>query len=405
MASEPFELLEFTRVWTDNTPEHGFKTYEDREDVVRADMQLLFDELKEALNKVVGKLNDKDFDVSVDADDVVFTSTPAVTSDNVQAAIEEVQANVISAQLGQIVDHSITGAKLSRDVDTAGAAVNRENIQDDAVNGDKIDDGAVDYNHLATDAVRRDAIKDGEVTNDKLAPGVLPNKADLVDGIVNPAQLRLRRIIRPLETAVSTYDVAQGDIGSYLEIDAWDVAGGVSVNISANSLIQPGSFFYLDCGDYVRRISSGSGVSLYVSGSGSVGSYEVEANEVILLIKKSSSPDVWELIPVNENKKPYHASIMIGNNWGSIVAYPDASVWELRMPIPSSFGDVSPVNVPAQPYKASADTTADLGLAAVSGKEFFEHNIRLAGVTSTQLIFHADTQPSRAIMLDFTVTH
>lgn len=409
-----FETFDYTRKWTDPNPVTGFKTYEDREDVVRADLQQLWDEVRDFINeKLVAKLNDKDFEVSVDADDVAFTPTPYINESDVQAAIENVQGQILAwMEEHAVPPNTVTGAMMVQ------GAVDTRELADDAVTEDKLHDDSVDYFHIKTDAVRRDAIMDGEVTNDKLAPGVLPNKADLVDGIVNPAQLRLRRIIRQLGTAVSTYDIALGDIGSYMEIDAWDVVGGISVNIPANSLIQPGSFLYLDCGEYVRRISRDSGVSLYVSGVGGVSSYETEAHEVLLFVKKSSSPDTWELIPfskkvgtddlvdgavtpekttgLQERAKVIGKVYVPGDSGWTLTTSP-YGYWRTSVSRTDSLQlDIMKTIVKPYCYPNGANTAQNQDIIA-------QKRIYLADITDTEFVFQAWDDPRGPVGVDFTI--
>lgn len=414
MASDPFELLEFTRVWTDNTPEHGFTTYEDREDVVRADMQLLFDELKNALNKVVGKLNDKDFDVSVDADDVVFTPTSSVTSDNVQDAIEEVQANIIGAQLGQILDHSITSAKLSRNVDTAGAAVKRENIQDDAVNGDKIDDGAVNYNHLAQNSVRRNAIMNGEVTNDKIEPGAPYNKADLVGGIVNPAQIRLRRTNRLIPSGENSYTLSLGDMSAYVAVAGADVEGGCSVILPLNSTIPVGFYCFLHCQNHIKRVQPGTGAAMLMPPEWEVESYEpANQNEVLFVVKADAVN--WVVLPLRskiriEDTIGVQRQAKVIKNIGV-----ETTEW---FPLMAGPGDTTDPDNMAN-YQAVVSRTDSVGSVDFSlaipkpyvGEANWDYNyemiqdcaIRMVNATDTQIWFRARVKPTKKIWYELIV--
>ncbi|MBP5462240.1 MAG: hypothetical protein J6Y20_08965 [Lachnospiraceae bacterium] len=292
-----FETFDYTRKWTDPNPTTGFKTYEDREDVVRADLQQLWDEVRDFINeKLVAKLNNRDFEVSVGAGDVTFTPTAYISATDVQAAIEYVMSQIAESWEGTISDNTITGAKM-----VEGAIDTRE-LADDAVTEDKLHDDSVDYFHIKTNAVRRDAIKDGEVTNDKLAPGVLPNKADLVDGIVNPAQLRLRRINRQISG--STYQIGLADISAYLILSSFDVFGGVTIELPYSSTIPVGSYVFLNCHKYVTAIAPGNGVTLYVCGGDGlgVGSFEIHSSDELCLAVKLSLSE-WMLVPFPGIKK------------------------------------------------------------------------------------------------------
>lgn len=415
-----FTEFDYSRKWTSADPETGFKTYEDREDKVRADMQFCFDEIRDALNDLGDYVESGDVPVSVDADDVSFTPTPSITSDNVQDAIEEVQANVISAQLGQIVDHSITNAKLSRDVDTAGAAVNRENIQDDAINGDKIDDGAVDYPHLAPNAVRRNAIMNGEVTDDKIENGAPYNKADLItegsQKYVAKSQSCLRRNNIILYGA-DNYTLSNNDMMNYIKLTA-DTAGGMPVYVPYDATIAVGSYCFLECVSGVSEIRPGSGVTLRVNGLDTVSSYAIrEAGETLLIIKLASGE--WMILPyrhkVITDDLANHAvtfektlgvqreMLAFGvdiprSSWAVIDggAVPSDTYVRAYASIPEGLRDI-PMREHRMLVKPAPETE---NVSSVRNyRETVNCGVRLASVSGDVLTFHADTIPGSNLQL------
>ena len=155
--------FDYTKKWTNQS---DFPTYEGDETKVRADMQELFNQIRDALNALAQ---------AVTAANVAFTPGSYISSENVQAAIEEVQTQVAQAQTGQL----------------AAGAVTTDKIYDGAVTEGKIGTGAVTEGKIGTGAVTTGKIADGAVTKDKLATALkneIEGKADLVGGKVKPDQ-------------------------------------------------------------------------------------------------------------------------------------------------------------------------------------------------------------------------
>lgn len=110
------EKLEFTKDWTDAS---DFPTYEPDESQVRADLQLLHNEAKAAINAMVDKLESAEFASHL------AVSVADMTADNLAAALAEILATAKAAQAGTIVDGTVTEAKL--------AAAVREKLNDTGV--------------------------------------------------------------------------------------------------------------------------------------------------------------------------------------------------------------------------------------------------------------------------------
>jgi hypothetical protein len=141
--------FQYTKTWRS---EDDFHTYEGNEEKVRDDMQCLFDEVRDALNRLAQ---------AIEAANIPFTATAEIPNvSNVQAAIAAVQAQIAGAALGDIPDGSLTSVKL------ADGAVTAPKLAEDAVTGEKIADGAVGGSKLA----------EGSVDSSKLAlsAGVFP---------------------------------------------------------------------------------------------------------------------------------------------------------------------------------------------------------------------------------------
>lgn len=165
-----------------------FPTFEENEEQVRDDMQLLFDEARDALNRLVGELK---------AANIPFRPTDGVNASTVQNAIEVVQEQLSETVLGQLPDGSVTTEKLAAQAVTAAKlaalAVTTAKLANEAVTAAKLAAGAVTQEKLAAGAVTAEKLAAGAVTAEKLAAGVLDGKADLVGGKVLPAQLSRKK--------------------------------------------------------------------------------------------------------------------------------------------------------------------------------------------------------------------
>ena len=98
------EKLEFSKDWT---KAEDFPTYEPDESQVRADLQLLHNEAKAAINALVEKLESNEFASHL------AVSAEGMTATNLAAALAEILATAKSAQAGTIVDGTVTEAKLA----------------------------------------------------------------------------------------------------------------------------------------------------------------------------------------------------------------------------------------------------------------------------------------------------
>lgn len=98
------EKLEFSKDWT---KAEDFPTYEPDESQVRADLQLLHNEAKAAINALVDKLESAEFASHL------AVSAEGMTATNLAAALAEILATAKAAQAGTIVDGTVTEAKLA----------------------------------------------------------------------------------------------------------------------------------------------------------------------------------------------------------------------------------------------------------------------------------------------------
>lgn len=168
--------LKFTKLWTNHD---DFPTVETREEVVRSDMQLLFNEIRDYINTtlsgVVSTIGDTltALQGKAGASRIGFTRTAAIDRDNVQDAIERVQEQLVNVSQGGIADGAVTSEKVAAGaIGTAAiadAAVTYDKIKDKAVGSAKMADNAVSAKKIASDAVQERHILDGSVTQSKLA--------------------------------------------------------------------------------------------------------------------------------------------------------------------------------------------------------------------------------------------
>lgn len=187
--------LKFTKLWTNHD---DFPTVETREEVVRSDMQLLFNEIRDYINAtlsgVVSTIGDTltALQGKAGAGRIGFTKTAAIDRENVQDAIECVQAQLVNVSQGGIADGAVTSEKVATGaIGTAAiadAAVTCDKIKDKAVGSEKLANNAVSERKIATNAVHERQIFDGSVTEDKIGYGaVTANK--ISDGAVTQSKL------------------------------------------------------------------------------------------------------------------------------------------------------------------------------------------------------------------------
>lgn len=105
MAFEPFE---FTKNWENSM---DFPTYEPDESRVRADLQWLHNEARDGLNRLITALNDPGA-----AAQLPFLPSGELKSKNIQAAIEEVYAEIRSAVAGKLPNGTVSKEKLTREL-------------------------------------------------------------------------------------------------------------------------------------------------------------------------------------------------------------------------------------------------------------------------------------------------
>lgn len=162
--------LKFTKLWTNHD---DFPTVETREEVVRSDMQLLFNEIRDYINAtlsgVVSTLGDTltALQGKAGAGRIGFTRTAAIDRENVQDAIECVQEQLVNVSQGGIADGAVTSEKV------AAGAIGTAALADDAVTADKLAMSAVDTDAIKWGAVDTYRLKDAAVEEAKLSNGAV----------------------------------------------------------------------------------------------------------------------------------------------------------------------------------------------------------------------------------------
>lgn len=209
--------LKFTKLWTNHD---DFPTVETREEVVRSDMQLLFNEIRDYINTtlsgVVSTIGDTltALQGKAGASRIGFTRTAAIDRDNVQDAIERVQEQLVNVSQGGIADGAVTSEKVAAGaIGTAAiadAAVTYDKIKDKAVGSAKMADNAVSAKKIASNAVQERHIFDGSVTQSKLAAESV-SSAKLAPNALTNEKVGDKALVESLPVTASS-DVAESAV-------------------------------------------------------------------------------------------------------------------------------------------------------------------------------------------------
>ena len=141
--------FEYSKSWRSA---QDFPSYEENEERVRDDMQCLFDEVRDALNRLVGELK---------AENLPFAPTAEIDASTLQNALELLQAQISGAAIGQLPNASVTTEKL------AELAVTGAKLAEGAVTGGKLAAGAVTEEKIAA-AAALDAYYSQALPEDKV---------------------------------------------------------------------------------------------------------------------------------------------------------------------------------------------------------------------------------------------
>ena len=209
--------LKFTKLWTNHD---DFPTVETREEVVRSDMQLLFNEIRDYINAtlsgVVSTLGDTltALQGKAGAGRIGFTKTAAIDRENVQDAIECVQAQLVNVSQGGIADGAVTSEKVATGAIGTAAFGHPTfpcaKIKDKAVGSAKLADNAVSAKKIASNAVQERQIFDGSVTQSKLAVESV-SSAKLAPNAVTNEKVGDKALVESLPVTASS-DVAESAV-------------------------------------------------------------------------------------------------------------------------------------------------------------------------------------------------
>lgn len=269
--------LKFTKLWTNHD---DFPTVETREEVVRSDMQLLFNEIRDYINAtlsgVVSTLGDTltALQGKAGAGRIGFTKTAAIDRENVQDAIECVQAQLVDVSQGGIADGAVTSEKVAAGaIGTAAIAdeaVTYDKIKDKAVGSAKLADNAVSAKKIASNAVQERHIFDGSVTEGKIGYGaVTANK--ISDGAVTQSKLSAESVSseKLAPNAVTNEKIGDKALAETLTVTASTEVAESAVTVQSCKFVYVKSLgvvlFQVD----LRGLSSAEitdGVSLTLSG-------------------------------------------------------------------------------------------------------------------------------------------
>ena len=156
-----FSLMEFDKNWNNAA---DFPTHENREAQVRADIQYLFDSIKNQFNNFVEN--------ELNSDNIPFTYQGALRT---------------GQEIFEMLQEEITGL-VTGDVVIPPGSIEADKLADDSVTEDKILDGAVVFGKLGEGAVDTINIKDEAVTLAKMAENSV-GTLQLVDNCVGFNQL------------------------------------------------------------------------------------------------------------------------------------------------------------------------------------------------------------------------
>lgn len=167
MALNDYKLT-YTKTWRSA---EDFPTYENREDQVRDDMQLLFDEMRDAFNNFLDHLA---------AVDLPFTTTAAIAASTVQGAIETVQSQIEEIVIGDLPDDSVTTPKLE-DLAVTLAKLDVKSTENPSGTVTPAALGAAAAVHTHDDRYYTEAETNTLLADKQNRTALLPNMADTVE--------------------------------------------------------------------------------------------------------------------------------------------------------------------------------------------------------------------------------
>lgn len=236
--------LKFSKLWTNRD---DFPTVETREEVVRSDMQLLFNEIRDWLNNTltpaVKTTSDEIEALEGDsgAQKVGFVATEAVNKTNVQDAIEEVQRQVVSAAQGSLASGAVTTDKLADKAVTADkiadGAVTYHQIADGTIGNTELANNAVQAAKIATNAVQERHIFAGSVSTEKIAAEAVTS-AKLATSAVTSNKIAMGAVTKDkiATGAVTKEKIDMESLVTHVGYSS-DGAAGRTINVGGNGIL------------------------------------------------------------------------------------------------------------------------------------------------------------------------
>ncbi len=240
-------LMTFDKNWTNIA---DFPTHESQESKVRADMQYLFDSIKNQFNNFVSN--------ELVAANIPYVASGGLQAENIQTAIDAMQEEVNSISQGSVADGAITTIKLDQ---TSGAeAVTTATIRNLAITNDKLAASAVTTGKLATGAVTDTKLATGSVTHEKVANGAVGTD-NIIDLAITGAKIGNGEVTYAKTSGIqavhSTTTVSLPILAS--NVHTWTVsATGVTANNTV--VVNPNPTYFADWVDNrVRCTGQGAG--------------------------------------------------------------------------------------------------------------------------------------------------
>lgn len=190
-------------------------------------MQGKFDEAPEIIKTFINALIDA-MAAQTGGQNIGITPITGVNVTNVQAAVAQLQANILAIQAGVVSDGSITSAKL------ADLSVATAKLAEMAVSTAKLADLAVTAAKIATGAVTEAKLGSGAVTNGKIADGAI--SAGKLGEDVNAYFRKVADKVSAsdIEGAIASTQLADGSVATAKVADG--AVNGSKLNLANNDL-------------------------------------------------------------------------------------------------------------------------------------------------------------------------
>ena len=388
-----FTKLEFTKNW--RSPE-DFPTFEDSEEQVRADMQFLFDECRDGVNRLAGEIK---------AENIPFQRSPGIDAVTVQNALEILRDSIAGVTLGSVPDYSIEAAKLADGAVTEPKlgenAVTAAKIADGAVGAAKIASNAVTTAKLANSAVTAAKVADGTLTLAKFASGALSGKADLDSDLKVLPEQRSSAIVN----VSATRALALTDAGKLLNVSS---SASVTLTIPLNSTAA------FPIGTEIEVFRAGAGAVTIAGASGvtvqSVSSSPVIPSRYARARLKKMAANTWsvedELTGTGKLGDSVVTTAKIAD--GAVTYAKTSGVQQKHTTLTASLTTASwsgsgPYTKSVTATGVTASNTVLVSPAAASWETYRDCGVRCTAQAANSLTFTAEEKPTAAITVNVVI--